>query len=138
VTEPDAPPPLARLCAAILLSGQVLDRLGRLVDSGLAAEARRNGGEPSTNSLSLQALIADARREARVLSRLSRVGTRYGPGVAPSETVGTAEAAAVLGVHQRTVQRRATEYGGRLVCGTWRLDRATVEAAASGIESEGV
>jgi hypothetical protein len=132
MTEPGAPPAIARLASALLLSQTALDRLGRVVDLGVEAEARLSGA-PTQHSLTLQTLIADARREAHILSRLSRVGPGYGPAVASCTTVGTREAARLLGIHQRTVQRRAREYGGRLVRGVWRLDRATVEAAAASI-----
>jgi excisionase family DNA binding protein len=136
MTERHTPPAVNRLIAGLLLSPTALDRLGYLIDVAVDSETRRHGGAPS-QSLALQAAINAARCESRKLSRLSRDDSESDHDVPPSETVmGSAEAAVILGVSRRTVQRHATELGGRRRGRTWRLDRATVEAAARGTEGE--
>jgi hypothetical protein len=131
VTEPDAPPPLARLCAAILLSGQVLDRLGRLVDAGVDAEAMRNGGDPSRDSLTVQRWLNAARADARRrMSQMAHDDTATGLDVTPCDAMTTAQAADVLGCSMRTVQRHGDKLGRR-VAGRWLLDPERVRAAAN-------
>lgn len=45
-----------------------------------------------------------------------------------SRWIGTSEAAALLGLHDRTIQRRAEKLGGEVVSGVLVFDRATVIA----------
>ena len=45
-----------------------------------------------------------------------------------SKWIGTSEAAALLGLHDRTIRRSAKKLGGELVCGVLVFDRATVVA----------
>ncbi len=130
MNSPGAPPAIHRLIAALLLSPPALDRLGYLVDAGVAEQARRNGGAPSQHSLALQALIAEARDDAKRMSRATRGDIESDLDVTPSGAMSTKQAAAILQLSQRQVQRRAPELGGRLICGTWVLDRTRVEAAA--------
>jgi hypothetical protein len=53
MTEQHTPPALHRLISALLLSPSLLDRLGYLIDAGVAAESNRNGAHPRTVSRSL-------------------------------------------------------------------------------------
>jgi hypothetical protein len=45
-----------------------------------------------------------------------------------SENIGSAEAAKLLGVTRRTVQRRAESLGGQSVSGTWVFDKSDIGA----------
>jgi hypothetical protein len=45
-----------------------------------------------------------------------------------SKWIGTSEAAALLGLHDRTIQRSAEKLGGEVVSGVLVFDRATVVA----------
>jgi hypothetical protein len=47
---------------------------------------------------------------------------------AQSRWIGTGEAATLLGLHDRTIQRNAEKLGGELVSGVLVFDRATVIA----------
>jgi hypothetical protein len=125
MTEP-GPPAIARVISAMLLSPHVLDRLAQLVALGVTAEAQRNGG-PSRDSLTLQRLLNEARADAR--RRMAHDDTDSDPAVTSCETMTTAQAADVLGVSVRTVQRHGAEFGRR-VGRVWLFDPALVRAAA--------
>jgi len=125
-------PPLQRFGAAILLQSVAVADAYYLLSVGLRA-TRRGGAAVPGRFLQLQAELAAAAAEVRV----SAVGQHDAAPVAPQphsegeDSIGTAEAADILRLSHRQVQRIAADLDGRFIGGCWCFDRLAVQAYAT-------
>lgn len=125
-------PPLQRFGAAILLQGSAVEDVHYLASAGL--RGRRAGGAAVPRQyLQLQAVLAAAAAEVRAAAS----GQHDGGPVAPQphsaheDNIGTAEAARILRLSNRQVQRLAADLDGRIIGGCWVFDRLAVQSYAA-------
>lgn len=106
---------IARVPAgAVLLTGSDVDALRYAVE--VAQRARARNGLPPSKALA---------QLARTVTAAGQPDSTEAPEVQP-ETVTSDQAAAMLGVSERTARRLAPQLGGRLIGGRWLLDRQAV------------
>lgn len=123
----------------LLLRGLAVVDASRLIDAGIRAGEADGIRQPPR----VQQLVAALTREAVAargqsaadVSTGGQIGGDDGGERASSRPVGTRtarDAAAALGcvMSERTLRRRAGEFGGQLVAGRWTVDLALVEAYA--------
>jgi len=122
-------PSLQRFGGMVMVQGPAVTHAYYLVSVGLRAVRRGTAPIPS-RFLLLQAELAAAAAEVRA----SATGQHDGAPVAPQQyleredTIGTAEAASILGLSNRQVQRLAADLDGRFIGGCWCFDRLAVQA----------
>jgi len=125
-------PPLQRFGAAILLQGMAVEDVHYLAAAGLRA-TRRGGAAVPGRFLQLQAELA----AAAAVVRAAAVGQHDVAPVAPQphsareDTIGTTEAAGILRLSHRQVQRIAADLDGRFIGGCWCFDRLAVLSYAA-------
>jgi len=125
-------PPLQRFGGMIMLQSVAVADAYYLASVGLRA-TRRDGAAVPGRFLQLQAELAAAAAEARV----SAVGQHDVAPVAPQphsegeDNIGTVEAAGILRLSHRQVQRIAADLDGRFVGGCWCFDRLAVQSYAA-------
>ena len=125
-------PPLQRFGGMVMVQGVAVADAYYLASVGLR-DVRRGGAAVPGRFLHLQAELAAAAAEARV----SAVGQHDGAPVAPQphsegeDNIGTVEAAGILRLSHRQVQRIAADLDGRFVGGCWCFDRLAVQAYAA-------
>jgi hypothetical protein len=122
------PPAVQQLGSAVLLQGQALTDAYYLVSAGIREASR--SGYPTGRFEEIRRAIRDAsrRRQSDVAER--ELLSHSGNDRSAVDTIGTAEAAALLGIGFRNCQRKAKEGLGRRVGGRWVYDRALVIAEA--------
>ncbi|WP_020111597.1 helix-turn-helix domain-containing protein [Rhodococcus sp. 114MFTsu3.1] len=112
----------------LLVQGEAL----ALVHRALLLMATRNGHRPSTPTFDLLTRRTRQAMDSQLaLSRTRQRDTTFdapAPHSLPTETIGTREAAEILGVSQRSCQRLAFEIGGARCSSRWIFTRAVVEA----------
>lgn len=109
---------------AVLLDGRHVDALRYCVD--VARRARRRTGLPPVAAVdALAALVAP-------VADAGQADSDPGPLVEP-EGMTTTEAAALLGVSDRTARRMAPRLGGRRIGGHWLVDRLAVTEHLEGM-----
>ncbi len=124
-------PPLQRFGAMVMVQGVAAQDAYYLLSVGLRAVRRGTTPIPS-RFLLLQAELAAAAAEVRA----SATGQHDGAPVAPQphstreDTIGTAEAAGILRLSHRQVQRLAADLDGRHIGGCWCFDQLAVESYA--------
>jgi len=124
-------PPLQRFGGVVLVQGQAVTDAYYLVSVGL--RARRAGGAAVPRQyLQLQAVLAAAAAEVRASATRQRdvAPVAPQPHSAREDTIGTVEAASILGLSNRQVQRLAADLDGRFIGGCWCFDRLAVESYA--------
>ncbi len=125
-------PPLQRFGGMVMVQGQAVTDAYYLASVGLRAVRRGTTPIPS-RFLLLQAELAAAAAEVRA----SATGHNDGAPVAPQphstreDTIGTTEAASILRLSNRQVQRLAADLDGRLIGGCWCFDRLAVASYAA-------
>ena len=125
-----------RLRDAVVLEGSSIVMLSQLATAGLAALERSNGYTAGAQVRELVAVLARTASDYRARSAVSGGGQVRDTGSMSSALcdqsaeIGTAEAALLLGVHERSTRRIAADLGGRQVSGRWVFDRQVVTAAA--------
>ncbi len=125
-------PPLQRFGGMVMVQGVAVADAYYLLSVGLR-DVRRGGAAVPGRFLQLQADLAAAAAEARV----SAVGQHDAAPVAPQphsegeDNIGTVEAAGILRLSHRQVQRIAADLDGRFIGGCWCFDRRTVQAYAA-------
>jgi len=125
-------PPLQRFGGMIMEQGVAVLDTYYLLSVGLR-DTRRGGAAVPGRFLLLQAELAAAAAEVRA----SATGQDDGAPVAPQQyseredTIGTAEAASILGLSNRQVQRLAADLDGRFIGGCWCFDRLAVQSYAA-------
>lgn len=120
-------PALQRLGAAVLLQDIALRDAYYLVSLAISYR-KRQGVRPDVRVLTLQAELGAAVHE----HRLRHDDVAKTP-IKQSHSIGTDEAAALLGMSRRQAQRIASSLDGQLSgAGAWEFDRRTVEAYAAG------
>ncbi len=118
-------PPLQRFGGMIMLQSVAVADAYYLLSAGLR-DVRRGGAAVPGRFLQLQAEFAAA-----------ATGQHDGAPVAPQphsegeDNIGTAEAAGILRLSHRQVQRLATDLDGRFIGGCWCFDRLAVQAYAA-------
>lgn len=106
---------------AVLLDGPSLDAVRYAVD--VAQRARRRNGLPRLAALdALDAAVTPS----------GHTDTDDEPTGQPDDMT-TTEAAALLGISERTARRHAPNLGGRLTAGRWLLDRQAVAEHLRGL-----
>lgn len=126
-------PPVQRLGSAVLLQGPAVIDTFYLVALGIKETRRTDGIAPSPRLQALAAALRDAAAEARAsVSRHERVArpARQAPSGVLDE-IYTEEAAVLLGLTRRHVQRIAADLGGRRRHRLWVFDRGAVECAVA-------
>ena len=124
-------PPLQRFGGMVMVQGVAVQDAYYLLSVGLR-DTRRGGAAVPSRFLQLQAELAAAAAEVRA----SATGQHDGAPVAPQphsegeDNIGTAEAASILGLSNRQVQRLAADLDGHHVGGCWCFDRLAVESYA--------
>ncbi len=125
-------PPLQRFGGMVMVQGVAVQDAYYLLSVGLRG-TRRGGAAVPGRFLQLQAELAAAAAEVRA----SATGRHDVAPVAPQQyseredTIGTAEAAGILRLSHRQVQRIAADLDGRFVGGCWCFDRLAVESYAA-------
>ncbi len=125
-------PPLQRFGAMVMVQGVAAQDAYYLLSVGLR-DTRRGGAAVPSRFLQLQAELAAAAAEVRA----SATGQHDGAPVAPQphsareDTIGTAEAARILRLSHRQVQRLAADLDGRFIGGCWCFDRCAVVSYAA-------
>ena len=140
-----ATPPVQRLGRAVLLQGPVLLEVRHLLALGARERQRRDALAPSPGLRHLLAVLSEAVAEDGAMTppRHGDVAAGAGPGdsgVERVEEITTDEAAAILALGRRQVQRLAPSIGSRKVPGgALAFDRGAVLAyAAQRLERENV
>ncbi len=128
-------PPLQRLGSAILVQGQAVVDLHMLVRGGLRMHRSVDGIEPASRLRQLDQVLAEAAAVVtdELMSGVGQMSRRQQVDQACSELpeeIGTCEAAGLLHLTPRHVQRLAVDLGGRRAAGRWIFDRSTIAAAA--------
>lgn len=128
------PPSVQRLGAAVLLQGAAVPALARLAARGL--RDRERDGLPASGALT--ALVRTLDEAADAQAAMSPDGPAGRPPVAvsassvlPRDTLGSAEAAALLGVTPRQARRLTNDLGGWFDRGRLRFDRDAVTEYAA-------
>ncbi len=125
-------PPLQRFGGMVMVQGVAVADACYLVSVGLR-DVRRGGAAVPGRFLQLQAEFAAAAAEVRAAA----TGQHDGAPVAPQphsareDTIGTAEAAGILRLSHRQVQRIAADLDGRFIGGCWCFDRLAVQSYAA-------
>jgi hypothetical protein len=136
---PQAVPPVQQLGSAVLLQGLAVVDVYRLVALGLQVVRQRDGITPPTRLRALERTLAAASEEFRRVSPPRHDDVAPAAEVALSDPVRrltTAQAAVILGLSVRQVQRLAPDIGTR--CGrVFVLDQGAVEAYAAERAAEG-
>lgn len=102
---------------AVLLDGRHLDALRYCID--VARRARRRTGLPPVAAVDALAALVEP------VTDPGHPDSGEGPTVEP-EGMTTHDAAALLGVSDRTARRLAPALGGRRIGGRWLVDRQAV------------
>ncbi len=124
-------PSLQRFGGMVMVQGVAVADAYYLLSVGLR-DTRRGGAAVPSRFLLLQAELAAAAAEVRA----SATGQHDGAPVAPQphsereDTIGTAEAASILRLSHRQVQRLAADLDGRFIGGCWCFDRLAVQSYA--------
>lgn len=124
-------PPVQQLGAAVLLQGQAVVDAYYLVSTGIRAAARN--GYPTSRFEAIQTAIQSAFMSSRRHDDVASVALQSHSNrddECPVDPIGTAEAAALLGLSVRSCQRLAKQGLGRRVGHQWVLDRGLVIAEA--------
>ncbi len=131
-------PAVQRLGASILVQGPALRELQYLLVLGARERQRRDALQASVGVRHLLALLAEAVDEDDPVTRARHGDVAGGADSADSAVMGTpqeittGEAAAILALGRRQVQRLASSIGARRVPGgAFVLDRAAVEGYAA-------
>ena len=125
-------PPLQRFGGMVMVQGVAVQDAYYLLSVGLRG-TRRGGAAVPGRFLQLQAELAAAAAEVRA----SATGRHDVAPVAPQQyseredTIGTAEAAGILRISGRQVQRLAADLDGRFIGGCWCFDRLAVQSYAA-------
>lgn len=125
-------PPLQRFGGVVLVQGQAVTDAYYLVSVGLRAVRHGTAPIPGRFVL-LQAALAAASAEARAVAASGQhdvAPVAPQPHSAGEDTIGTVEAASILGLSNRQVQRLAADLDGRFIGGCWCFDRLAVESYA--------
>ncbi|MDF3309883.1 helix-turn-helix domain-containing protein [Rhodococcus sp. T2V] len=123
-------PAVQKLGNALLLQGPAIADAYWLVSTGIRA-AERNGHAVRPDVYRLQALLGECHRDALSALRHHDVAPPPDDESSDVELISTREAAEVLNVSPRHVQRIAASLDGRRTAGRWIFDRAVVEAYAA-------
>lgn len=114
---------------AVVLSGAALLANARLVEEALAA--RRRNGEQTPPSWFEQG--AALRRRANLVAAAARASRERALTPPTPDEITVELAMEITRLSDRQIRRRAErDFGGRKVGTSWLLDRALVEASASG------
>jgi len=125
-------PSLQRFGGMLMLQSVAVADVYYLASVGLRAVRRGTTPIPG-RFLLLQAELAAAAAEVRAAAS----GQDDGAPVAPQQyseredTIGTAEAAGILRISGRQVQRLAADLDGRFIGGCWCFDRLAVQSYAA-------
>ena len=125
-------PPLQRFGGMVMVQSVAVADAYYLLSAGLR-DVRRGGAEVPGRFLLLQAELAAAAAEVRAAA----VGQHDGAPVVPQphsegeDNIGTGEAAGILRLSHRQVQRIAADLDGRFIGGCWCFDRLAVQSYAA-------
>jgi len=114
---------------AVLLQGLAVLDTYYLLAMGLRA-VRSKGGTPAPRLDTLQALLrtaATAERDASQAGHDDVAPEVQGAGSPQADEVSTTEAADLLGIGRRQVQRLAHDLDGRKIGGVWLFDRRAIQ-----------
>lgn len=134
---------LLHATAVVIEGSSPLTWLTHLANRGyeqLCAHATKTGGRVSDQVVEIHRVLNLATAEVRRIESdtghddLARLGV--GGSFGGEDLIGSREAAEVLSVSKRQVQRLAPNLGGRLAGGRWVFDRAAVEAYAADREQD--
>lgn len=128
-------PPVLRLGPVVQLSPEAAWALWHLARTGARAVIRRDGVGPTAFTRDLLATLAEAARHRDTDCRCARQADTTNDesvGTSSVEVLGTAEAAGILGLSPRSVQRKRHEIGGfrRTSSGRLEFDPQAVQAFA--------
>ena len=126
-------PAVQKLGDALLLQGPAIADAYWLVSTGIRA-AERNGHAVRPDVYRLQSLLGEC-RDALSALRQRDVAPPADDSASDVELISTREAAEVLHMSTRNVQRIAASLDGRLTAGRYVFDRAVVEAFAAHIDA---
>jgi hypothetical protein len=132
----NAPQPVQVFPGVVILTGQALKDLHFCVLAGIREASRT--GYPTTRFEGIRRAIRDADTPLSA-QRQDDVAAAADAPDSPNDDealIDTGEAARLLGVSRRTAQRLARQELGRLVAGTWLLDRRLVIAEAAARRKE--
>lgn len=118
--------PVQHLANAVVLSGPALADTYYLICAGIRY-TRRNGYTPD-RFRALQETLGNAAAAAAHPRHRDDAPTPEIAHSPPDELIGAQEAAHMLGLSKRQVQRIARSLDGRLAAGRWVFDRAAVAA----------
>ena len=125
-------PSLQRFGGMVMVQGPAVTHAYYLVSVGLRAVRRGTAPIPS-RFLQLQAELAAAAAEVRASATGHNDVAPHVPQAQSGceDNIGTVEAAQILQLSHRQVQRIAADLDGRHVGGCWVFDRAGVQAYAT-------
>lgn len=127
----EAPPAIQKLGTSVLLSGAGVLHALHLVACGIQLTRDRDGITPPAAARDLERVLREAAFELGMSRPRHRDVAEEVVSRAwnQSEEMTTKEVAAMAGVGTRQVQRRATQFGGRLIGNRFVFNRVAVEAA---------